>query len=106
MKETVKFIEESTSLCACLLCEIDHHTAKDIRERIDLRLRAQRPKTFVLDFSEVRFMDSSGIGLILGRSEVCDNIGAHVRLVGMSPLLIKLVKLSGIDRIKNLSIVM
>ena len=79
-------------------------SARPIRERIDKALFEKKPELLVLDFSEVRFMDSSGIGLIIGRSEVCEAIGAHVRLVALSPLLSRLVRLSGIEKIKNLSI--
>jgi anti-anti-sigma regulatory factor len=49
-------------------------------------------------------MDSSGIGLIIGRSQVAEICGAGVRLVGLSPALMKLVRLSGIERIKNVYI--
>jgi stage II sporulation protein AA (anti-sigma F factor antagonist) len=58
----------------------------------------------ILDFSEVRFMDSSGIGLIIGRSQVAEATGSGVRLVGLSPTLMKLIRLSGIEKIKNVYI--
>lgn len=104
MQERVAFAYDEGSVCAKLKCEIDHHAARQIREKIDREIFARRPRTVVLDFSEVRFMDSSGIGLIIGRSQVAEACGSGVRLVGLSPTLMKLVRLSGIERIKNVYI--
>ena len=104
MQDVVILSQSGRTLTARVLCEIDHHTAKPIREGIDKALFEKKPELLVLDFSEVRFMDSSGIGLIIGRTEVCRALGAHVRVVSLSPLLSRLVRLSGIEKIKNLSI--
>ena len=103
-KEIITFSRSGKTLVARISCEIDHHTARVIREKIDKKLFEMRPKTLVLDFSGVRFMDSSGVGLIIGRSTVCDSMNACVKLNGLSGLLLKLVRLSGVEKIKNLSI--
>ena len=102
--QDVIFSENGSTLTATPTCEIDHHTAKFIREKIDKALFRTRARILVLDFSEVRFMDSSGIGLIIGRAEAAGELGASVRVVGLSPILMKIVRLSGIDKISNLSI--
>ena len=104
MQEDVKITENGKSLTVTLICEIDHHAARRVRERIDKAAFAARPETLVLDFSEVRFMDSSGIGLIIGRVEVARAIGATVRVTGLSPTLRKLVRLSGLEKIRELLI--
>lgn len=104
MQELVKISEGEGALSAHLACEIDHHTARVIREKIDKKLFEMRPKTLLLDFSGVRFMDSSGVGLIIGRCTVCDSMNAYVKLKGLSGHLLKLVRLSGVEKIKNLSI--
>lgn len=104
MQDEITILQNGRILTARFCCEIDHHTARRLREGIDKALFEKKPELLVLDFSEVRFMDSSGIGLIIGRSEVCEALGAHVRLVSLSPLLSKLVRLSGIEKIKNLSV--
>ena len=96
---------EGESLVAYLPSEIDHHGLKGVREAIDRELFEVRPRKLVLDFSAVRFMDSSGIGLIIGRTELCEHLNAAVRLVGLSGMQRKLVKLSGVEKIKNLSII-
>ena len=104
MEKEVKFSDAGNILIASLSGEIDHHLAKGQREAIDGMLFFKKPEVLVLDFSEVRFMDSSGIGLIIGRAEVASGIGAIVQLSGLSPTQRKLIRLSGIERIKNVRI--
>ena len=103
-KEIITFSHSGPSLIARISCEIDHHTAARLRRRIDGELFSERPNTLCLDFTDVRFMDSSGIALILGRVESAGAVGAKVHLEGLSPTLFKLVRLSGIERIKNLTV--
>jgi len=104
MKECVKFESEGGFLRALLEGDIDHHTARGMREMIDKQLFEQRPRALVLDFSAVRFMDSSGIGLILGRLEIAEQLCAAVRIEGLSPTLSRLVRLSGIEKMKGLTV--
>lgn len=104
MTEEVTFDIGSATLTAKLRCEIDHHTARLMRTEIDKMIFIHKPEILVIDFSEVRFMDSSGIGLILGRLDKAESVGASLRLVGLSPTLMKLVRLAGIERMHNLSL--
>ena len=103
-KEIITFSRSGNTLSARISCEIDHHTAGRLRTRIDRELFIERPGILRLDFEDVRFMDSSGIALILGRVESAGAVGACVRLEGLSNSLFKLVRLSGIERIKNLTV--
>ncbi|MBR1730928.1 MAG: anti-sigma factor antagonist [Ruminococcus sp.] len=77
--------------------EIDHNRASGIRAKIDGRVNALRPKILVLDFSKVSFMDSSGIGLIMGRYRSVGLIGGRLRVVNIPDNLTKIVALSGIS---------
>lgn len=103
-RDEVSFLKQGSVLKASLLCELDHHAVGRIRRRIDEEVFYHSPKTLVLDFSAVGFMDSSGIALILGRVEVAAAVGATVRLFGLSPSLMKLVRLSGVDRVRGVVI--
>ena len=103
-KEEVVFTERGRSLTASIVCELDHHSAKRVREKIDGELFLKKPEVLILDFSSVRFMDSSGIALIIGRAECAGVVGARVHLCGLCPSLMKLVGLSGIEKIKNLTV--
>ena len=105
MKKDVIFTRKGEVLTATIKCDLDHHAAKGVREKIDEMLFCFRPQRLVLDFSDVEFMDSSGIGLILGRVEKAGIINAQVQLTGLTPRLSKLIRLSGIERIQGLSLI-
>lgn len=105
MQNSVKFSESQENLTARLAGEIDHHTARCQREEIDKMLFRVKPQKLILDFSEVKFMDSSGIGLIIGRADVCCGIGCCLQVTGLSLQLKKLVKLSGVEKIKGISVI-
>ena len=76
--------------------DIDHHTAKDIRESIDFYIEKYSPKVLKMDFSEVRFMDSSGIGLIMGRFKLMNAIKGKLKVVNIPRNLERMIKLSGL----------
>ena len=101
MQEKVKFVCDKDRLIACLSCELVHHNVKDVREAIDAMLYRKKPTELWLDFSGVKFMDSSGIGLIIGRAMVAADNGCSLRVSGMSEAQRKLVRLSGIEKISN-----
>jgi len=103
-KEIIVFSRVNTTLIARINCEIDHHTAGRLRTRIDKEIFIVKPRVLCLDFSDVKFMDSSGIALILGRVETASAIDAKVHLDGLSVPLYKLIRLSGIERIRNLTV--
>ena len=79
------------------LCgEIDHHAARAIREETDTLIQQKKPKELKLDFSQVSFMDSSGIGLIMGRYRMMSLYGGYLKVVNVPEALGKLMILSGI----------
>ena len=100
----LKFFETANELCVHLCGEIDHHTARGIREQIDARLFQRRASVLELDFSGVCFMDSSAIALIIGRHEIASALGTSVRLSGLSDAHKKLLRISGIEKLKNLTV--
>jgi stage II sporulation protein AA (anti-sigma F factor antagonist) len=104
MHKDVIFSEMEGELIARIGCDIDHHSAKRMREKIDDKLFEIKPNTLILDFSAVSFMDSSGLGLVLGRVERATALHIAVRLTGLSPTLMKLVRLGGLERVKNLTV--
>ena len=86
-------------LTVMLYGEIDHHAAKDIREKIDEAIEFNMPSLVIMDFGGVTFMDSSGIGVIMGRYRLMQSVGGSVSAFGVSPRLDKLIEMSGIKRI-------
>ena len=98
MKEvTVK--REDGAIAFSLCCEIDHHTARILREQIDGGMRASDEPVVILDFSGVGFMDSSGIGLLLGRAEEASRLGKRIVVRKMTPSVFRIIRMSGIERI-------
>ena len=78
------------AMTASMRGELDHHTAGEMREQIDSTAKKVRPQKLILDFKEVPFMDSSGIGLILGRVRTAALWGGRVTVRGLSPQLRKM----------------
>ena len=76
--------------------ELDHHTVGLLREQIDAAAEKVRPKLLRMDFTEVPFMDSSGIGLILGRIRKASGWGGRIAISGLSPQLSKMAELAGV----------
>ena len=96
-------IESSGNLViAYLYGEIDHHTAVDIRDKIDNAVSYIKPSHLILDFKNVTFMDSSGIGLVMGRYRTLAKTGAQLYITGASPQIYKVMKLAGIERLAKL----
>lgn len=88
-------------LTANIVGDLDHHSAKEIREQIDRSIESTRPHQLVLDFKEVSFMDSSGIGLVMGRYKLMQEIGGKVKIANTSSHIKKVMKLAGLDRLAD-----
>ena len=82
------------------LCgEIDHHIAPQIRGEIDARCESCRPSRLILDFGKVGFMDSSGIGLVMGRYRMISLIGGKLEVVNVPQNLRKIFVLAGLGNL-------
>lgn len=92
----VELTYENGGLTARLYGEIDHHIAPQIRGEIDAKCESLRPAKLTLDFGAVSFMDSSGIGLIMGRYRCISLLGGRLEVVNIPPTLKKIFTLSGI----------
>lgn len=96
MTADVGFMAAGEVLTAALSGEIDHHTAAALREKIDEQIDRRMPKRLILDFLGVGFMDSSGIGLILGRSKRMQAVGGEVSVRGVSEQIGRMLRLANI----------
>ncbi len=79
--------------------EVDHHTAAEIRTGIDRELFQRRPKRMTMDLSRVSFMDSSGLGLIMGRFSVMRELGGEMTVCDPSPETLSILTLAGMERL-------
>lgn len=100
MNVSIEF-DEDTLYCR-LSGEIDHHTALPIRLEIDDRIERCRPPHTVMDFSDVTFMDSSGIGLVMGRYKLLSEFNGTLEVMGLSNNSYKVMRLAGLDRIASI----
>jgi stage II sporulation protein AA (anti-sigma F factor antagonist) len=90
--------QNNRTITAALRGEIDHHNAAGLRNAIDAAVsNAQQPKELILDFSAVTFMDSSGIGLIMGRYKTAKLLNCRLRVVGVPQNMFKIMQLAGLE---------
>ena len=95
----VKITVNGEVVTAYLDGEIDHHTASVMRNEIDSTIERNMPSMLVLDFRDVTFMDSSGIGLIMGRYARMQRIGGGLILRNPSERVERICRLAGLERI-------
>ena len=93
----LEIIAKEDYLTAELSGEIDHHTALYMRTEIDRMFETSTPKMLILDFENVAFMDSSGIGLILGRKRMAESYGSRVMIKNPNKAVEKIMRLAGIS---------
>ena len=96
---TVSFTSAGDTLYAYLAGEIDHDAAQQLRVSIDTTVSCRMPQQLVLDFSGVGFMDSSGIGVILGRYRVLRERGGSLGVIHMNDHVSRIFHMSGMDRV-------
>ena len=82
--------------------EIDHHNARRIRETADGLIQQKHPTLLNLNFSGVSFMDSSGIGLIMGRYRMMKLYGGELRVINVPPGLRRIMEMSGLGSLNVL----
>ncbi len=87
------------ALVVKLYGDLDHHAAQEIRERVDREMGRTGSVNIAFDFSRVTFMDSSGIGVIMGRYKVCRALGGKVIIFGASEAVRRIIAMSGIENI-------
>jgi stage II sporulation protein AA (anti-sigma F factor antagonist) len=93
-------IESSGNLMiAYLIGEIDHHSSAQLREKIDNVLVYKKPKHLILDFKNVSFMDSSGIGLVMGRYRIMQGLKGTLEIRNVTKQTKKLMELAGLGNI-------
>jgi stage II sporulation protein AA (anti-sigma F factor antagonist) len=78
--------------------EIDHHSAVRVRRLIDEAICAHRPTELRLDACEVAFMDSSGLGLLMGRLALMRKLGGRLVLCHPTASVLRIVRLAGMER--------
>lgn len=91
-----RFSEEDKLLILKITEEIDDHNASKIRRIADNEIQRYMPKKVVFDFDDVSFMDSAGIGLIIGRYKFANMLGGKLEIANLSNSIQKIFEMSGI----------
>lgn len=86
-------------LCIKMPIEVDHHRAAGIRECADRLILNDKVKNIVFDFEDTSFMDSSGLGIIIGRYRKISCFGGKVYAVNANERITRLLKTSGMASI-------
>lgn len=84
-------------LTAYLDGEIDHDSAAAIRAQVDASAQSLKPRVLCLDFGSVGFMDSSGVGLVMGRYRMMKLLGGALRVVNVPDRLYRIFAMSGLE---------
>lgn len=95
----VSIKSQDKEFTAFLSGEIDHHSAPKIREKIDSHLNKEKPQKLILDFSGVSFMDSSGVGLVMGRYKNALHFNCSTYVCGLRERDLRIMKMSGLEKL-------
>ena len=93
-----RFTATTEGLVVSVSGEIDHHSALSMRRDVDNIIWNRTPTHLILDMSEVNFMDSSGLGFIMGRYSLMKEIGGSLSLRDPSPVVMKMLTTTGFDK--------
>lgn len=91
-----KFYEEDKLLVFKITDEIDDCSVQKIRRKADYEIERHMPKRVVFDFDSVTFMDSAGIGMVIGRYKFANMIGAKLEVSNLTQSVKKIFEMSGI----------
>ena len=95
----LKLLGERKSVIVKVNTELDHHAAAEIRRAVDAKIKSSNAVNVIFDFSKVYFMDSSGIGVIMGRYKLTGILGGKVVIYGARKNVKRIIEMSGIDKL-------
>ena len=98
-----KYYSEEKLLILKLTEEIDECTAQKIRRKADYEIERYMPRKVIFDFNSVTFMDSAGIGLIIGRYRIVNMLGGTIEIANVTDSIKKVLELSGLLKIVRIT---
>ena len=79
--------------------EIDQHSTEQIRKQIESDFANLNARNIIFDFAHVSFMDSSGIGMMIGRYKELGKSGGRVFAINIGPEISRIFDISGLRKI-------
>ena len=101
MQDKIKFDLINKNLVIKINCDIDHHMAIKIRDNLERKFKPLNYINIIFDLENVNFMDSSGIGMIIGRYKELEKTGGKVYIINLNPNLSSIIEISGLKKIIN-----
>jgi len=98
----LEFENKNDKLIVCMSGELDHHSAEEVRNKIDDRLDREKIVKLIMDFSGVTFMDSSGIGVVIGRYKRLSQKKGSICIIKARDSVKRVFELSGMFKIIKL----
>ena len=95
----MQFDEDTQVLTVTPSGELDHFLAESMRNAIDAMILKNNARLLVFDMEDVGFMDSSGIGLVMGRYKLMQELGGTVRLTQLSASIRRVMQVAGMDKL-------
>ena len=95
----IQYKSESKTLFITIADEVDDHYVENIRREADNEITRFLPRKVVFDFSNVSFMDSAGIGMIIGRYKMVKMLGGSLEMINVDKNVKKIFEMSGITKI-------
>ncbi|GHI01446.1 anti-sigma F factor antagonist [Neobacillus kokaensis] len=99
MSLTIEIETKHDVLCIRLSGELDHHTADELREKVTAVIEREEIRHIVLNLEQLSFMDSSGLGVILGRYKQIKQVHGEMVVCAISPAIKRLFDMSGLFKI-------
>lgn len=99
----VTLLGEKRALLVKVEGELDHHIAEKIKGLVDDKLRSTNAVNVIFDFSGLSFMDSSGLGVIMGRYKKVRTLGGRVVVFGVNAGVLRIMEMSGLSKIIKLA---
>ena len=98
----IEFNKEDKQLTFKLTEDADQHTVEKVRRKMDNEIKGYSPRKIVFDFSNISFMDSAGIGMVLGRYKLAKMLNGDLEIINVNKSMKKIFDMSGVSRIINI----
>ncbi len=103
MSLSVHLLIKADTLIIRLTGELDHHTSKNLRDRINSLVADYDIKNMIFNCKNLGFMDSSGIGVILGRYNQVKQKNGILIVCEVNPMVEKIIQVSGLYKILTIT---
>lgn len=101
-KLIVDFNKQDKLLTFKLTEDVDQHTVEKVRRKMDNEIERYIPRKVIFDFSNISFMDSAGIGMVLGRYKLTKMLDGNLEIINVNKSMKKIFDMSGVSRIINI----